>query len=287
MGAQIQCPHCGQTYGLNDQQVPQYAGQTINCTQCQKPFTVPASLVQPGSVAPAVAGAATGVNYYAPAQRQQQTSNGMAIASVVFGAAGFLLPVLASIPAIIFGILGLKRTRDPAVGGKGVAITGIALGAASLFVGVAVWGCLLSILLPSLNRARETANRVKCAANMKAIGNALLLYANENRGMYPPDFQTLINTEDITFDSFVCPSSSDTRANQMSDLSTRGHLSYVYIPGLNSRATADQVIVYEHIEDHDADGANFLFGDGHVDWLSKPQAQSFIAQLQNGQNPPR
>ena len=287
MGAQIQCPHCGQTYGLNDQQVPQYAGQTINCTQCGKAFTVPASLAQPGSVTPAVAGAPTGVNYYAPAQQQQQASNGMAILSVVFGAAGFLMPVLASIPAIIFGILGLKRTRNPAVGGKGVAITGIALGAASLFIGVAVWGCMLSIMLPSLNRARETANRVKCAANLKAIGNALLLYANENRGMYPPDFQTLISTQDITFDSFVCPSSNDQRASQMSELSTRGHLSYVYVPGMNTRASAEHVIVYEHIEDHNQDGANFLFGDGHVDWLSKPQAQSFIAQLQNGQNPPR
>ncbi len=281
-----------QTYALNDQQAPQYAGQTINCTQCHKAFTVPANLAQQAGAAaaagtPAPQTGAAPVNYASAGPYVQQQTNGMAIASVVFGAVGFFLPVLGSVPAIILGILGLKRTRDPAVGGRGAAITGISLGAASLVVGFVVWGCMLSILLPSLNRARETANRVKCAANLKAIGNALLLYANENRGMYPPDFQTLINTQDISFDSFVCPSSDDQRASQMSDLSTPGHLSYVYVPAMNFQASANNVIVYEHITDHNQDGANFLYGNGQVQWLSRPQAQSYIAQLQKGQNPPR
>jgi prepilin-type processing-associated H-X9-DG protein len=278
---------------LNDQQVPQYAGQTINCTQCQRAFTVPANPGRQTGVRPSVAPApmtpagAAQVNYASAGPYIQPQTNGMAIASVVLGAAGFILPVLASVPAIILGILGLKRTRNPAVGGKGTAITGIALGATSLVLGVVVWGCMLSILLPSLNRARETANRVKCAANLKAVGSALLLYANENRGSYPPNFQTLIDTQDITFDSFVCPSSSDQRANQMSDLSTPGHLSYVYVPGMTIRASAQHVIVYERITDHNQAGANFLFGDGHVEWLARQQAQSVIAQLEKGQNPPR
>ena len=30
------------SYALSDEQVPQYAGQTINCTRCGKGFTVPA-----------------------------------------------------------------------------------------------------------------------------------------------------------------------------------------------------------------------------------------------------
>ena len=38
---QITCPNCGQTYALTDEQAPQYSGQTITCTKCQKAFTVP------------------------------------------------------------------------------------------------------------------------------------------------------------------------------------------------------------------------------------------------------
>lgn len=39
--------------------------------------------------------------------------------------------------------------------------------------------CLVSIMMPSLNRARETANRVKSAADMRSLGQALMLAQNE------------------------------------------------------------------------------------------------------------
>jgi len=54
-----------------------------------------------------------------------------------------------------------------------------------LLVVIGIIALLISILLPSLNRARETANRVKCASNLRQIGQAILLYANENKGVYP------------------------------------------------------------------------------------------------------
>jgi len=54
-----------------------------------------------------------------------------------------------------------------------------------LLVVIGIIALLISILLPSLNRARETANRVKCASNLRQIGQAIMLYANENQGAYP------------------------------------------------------------------------------------------------------
>jgi prepilin-type N-terminal cleavage/methylation domain-containing protein/prepilin-type processing-associated H-X9-DG protein len=64
-----------------------------------------------------------------------------------------------------------------------------------LLVVIGIIALLISILLPSLNRARETANRVKCASNLRQVGTAIALYANENRGAYP---RTIYNAATVT-----------------------------------------------------------------------------------------
>lgn len=51
-----------------------------------------------------------------------------------------------------------------------------------LLVVVAIIALLLSILLPSLARAREQSKRAKCLANLKDIGNASVIYATDDEG---------------------------------------------------------------------------------------------------------
>jgi prepilin-type processing-associated H-X9-DG protein len=46
----------------------------------------------------------------------------------------------------------------------------------------------MSILLPSLNRAKETAAQIKCASNLRSIGQGLLIYASENQGYLPASY---------------------------------------------------------------------------------------------------
>jgi prepilin-type N-terminal cleavage/methylation domain-containing protein len=54
-----------------------------------------------------------------------------------------------------------------------------------LLVVIGIIAVLISILLPSLNRAREAANQTKCLSNLRQLGLAFVMYLNENKGVFP------------------------------------------------------------------------------------------------------
>lgn len=288
---QTQCPHCGQPYSVTPEQMAAMAGRMFPCSKCGKAFTLSAD---------ATGGA---VSAYPPNVNQGPISydstgpgtksNPLAIASLITGVL-LCIPIFPAIAAIICGALGMKRAKDPNVGGKGMAVAGLTLGIVGLLGWVAYGLLMVSILVPSLSRARETAQRVQCASNMRQIGMAILLYTNENRGEYPPKLEDLLLTQDINSLVFVCPSTNDTAAPgatgpaQAPNLSTGGHLSYVYVgAGLTNSTSAETIILYEPMTNHGGDGMNVLYGDGHVEFQTQAEAARLITELNAGHNPPR
>jgi prepilin-type N-terminal cleavage/methylation domain-containing protein len=72
-----------------------------------------------------------------------------------------------------------------------------------LLVVIGIIAVLISILLPTLARARESANSITCSSNLRQLGLATFMYAHDNRGFFPPGYVptkvTKAGTEPATF----------------------------------------------------------------------------------------
>ncbi|MBN1492249.1 MAG: DUF4190 domain-containing protein [Phycisphaerae bacterium] len=254
------CPSCGERI-----QVHLAPGTPMNCPRCAAPVTVPvaasdASMPMAAPVSPYGAGMA------------QPVRTGLAIAAMVCGIAGVITCIFPlGIVGLVLGIVALVKTgREPQVyGGRGMAIAGVCTGAISTLIIVPL--LLVSILLPSFARARELSKRAVCNANLKGIGMAMAMYANENMEAFPPDLDTLVAGGSISQGMLTCPSAD--AAN------------YVYIRGLTTAAPPGTPLIYEPIENHHNDGANILFTDLHVEFIKPPKLDEILAPYRNAELP--
>jgi predicted Zn finger-like uncharacterized protein/prepilin-type processing-associated H-X9-DG protein len=282
-----QCPHCGFAYTVTAAQAAAMAGQSFACTSCGRPFTLAPSggaFAQPAQQAAAV-GYPAGVTYASGAHVR---SNPLAIASLICGC--FLcLPLVPGIAAIITGTLGMRRARDPAVTGKGMAIAGLTLGILNVVLWCAYFGLIFAIMVPSMGMARQTANQVKCSSNLRQIGLALITYANQNRGAFPDTIEELVAVpgRGLTSAVYDCPTTPRAPPRTNSPQALSGKIEYTYVAkGLLNTASPTTVLAYEPVANHGT-GCNVLYADGTVTFMVEPHASRIIQQVTAGQNPPR
>ncbi|HEV8604891.1 MAG TPA: type II secretion system protein [Tepidisphaeraceae bacterium] len=55
-----------------------------------------------------------------------------------------------------------------------------------LLVVIGIIAILIAVLLPALNKARDQANTIRCLANLRQIGQAAVMYAQDNKGQTVP-----------------------------------------------------------------------------------------------------
>ena len=175
-----------------------------------------------------------------------------------------------------------------------------------LLVVIGIIAALIALLVPVFAKAREQAHRTKCLSNLRTIGQAMFVYANNNRDRLPngnalytwvdPDAANWVmkNFADDLSEGrvFHCPSDRDEDEPQVIETAyqnqpSSARISYEFyslfwpsaygpkMAALKGRAPIawdldggprDPKLSGTGDENHGPNGGNVLFSDGRAEW---------------------
>jgi len=98
---------------------------------------------------------------------------------------------------------------------------------AELLVVIAIIALLIALLLPALRRARDAANRVACLSNIRQIGNGMVMYCADHRGMMPSRVDSVPGIQ--AFD-FMNPTSPTNFLREICEPYLHGSVRVLYCP---------------------------------------------------------
>lgn len=134
-------------------------------------------------------------------------------------------------------------------------------------------------LMGSAEAARLQAKRTVSASNLRGLGMSFYMYAQNHGDKFPSDLGELLRLDMITVQMLTSPYDG-MGPTGVADVGEK--CAYIYRgAGLTTSDNPMEVLAAERsvVEE----GANFLFLDGHTEFIREPEASELIAKIQAGE----
>lgn len=221
----------------------------------------------------------------------QPQTDGKAVGSLVCGILGLMcvLPIIGSIIAVILGhsALGNIKRSQGQLGGEGLAIGGLVTGYLGFMWILVIVPIMAAIMVPAIINARDKTVESRCLSNEKQLVLALVMYADDYQGRFPPDLATLAEPPDPYLPpgpEYTCPSAPPASTPKTAAEIRAGKCGYVYVAGgtdlAKIAAPGSTVILYDKPGNHRGRFICVAFADDHVERVEAASIEA--ACLQKG-----
>jgi len=127
----------------------------------------------------------------------------------------------------------------------------------------------VSVLLPSLAKARHHAKRAVSLSNLRQIALGALMYVPDHDGQWALDLAVLLGEDLLPGAQGLVSPVSGRRPPKLVNGKLVGEIDYVYIqPPAGRISPAGRIIAYERPENYGHKGTNVAFIDGSVRWMT-------------------
>ena len=124
------------------------------------------------------------------------------------------------------------------------------------------------IAVPVIRYTSKMSRRLECGRHLRDLAGAMTSYCSEFQStetMSPQEIlQAMVAAGKLTPEDLVCPASG---------------VPYIWVPLPPDAAWHGRIIVaYEPVSNHEGEGANALFADGHVDFERAHGLEKLLAE---------